>query len=820
MHHAGYARHYDYAYTNRDAQAVGTIEVRDVVPGADDNHPIVQAAVLARTTNTYDANGHLTHVEGTDRRDTRDIVNDVDGRVLRKTQYTQETIQMRLAMVAHETNTLIVNGEEIGSSSDDKAIKDSFNRGYVPTGGLTGSTFYTVQAGDSLQGIAKAFWGDANLWYLIADANGSTQQVTPGAVILIPPRPNAATDNSSTFRPYDPRTAIGDTTPTAPLPQPQGHHGGCGGLGQVLIVVVAVAATVFAAGAGAVLLSGGTLATATVGQLAVAGMGALGGTFGAGLAAAAGAIGSIAGQAVAIATGNQEGFSWKQVGLSAVSAGVSGGLAGVDFTGSITGTIAFGGMGNVVARAAIGNALTQGVGVATGLQHSFSWQAVAASAVGVGVGEAVGTELGLNSPTFAGRSLGDQFGRRLVTGLTADAAAALARGGRVAMQQVGVDAFGNAIGSSLAYDSTSALPPVDNTQLPTGDLARMDGATYRGTPYGRGADGLQLAANEYVDVTSDEPITGGANLVPSTSSTTSQASRGMFAAMTQLLSQAANPLPAGANDVTSANYENELDRMDDRYVAAKSLADDYTSTSGIQLGTAARIYLAQRLQVAAAGGQPLDAEQVFDTVDDVSVRKGLLAPTQVQNVFPNLKGKPDLYTYTYAFNTHLPDYGIDTPERQAAFFGQVAQETGGLSSLVENLNYGSAEKIANTFRRVFHGDAAAAQPYVHNAAGLEAAAYPDGAGRGVLQITGATNLKTIGNEIGVDLVSNPNQLVDNKYLSVQAAAQYWTDHNINASADQWDLRAVTLKVNGAGLMGLSDRVTLSNKYLNYLLCFK
>jgi hypothetical protein len=168
----------------------------------------------------------------------------------------------------------------------------------------------------------------------------------------------------------------------------------------------------------------------------------------------------------------------------------------------------------------------------------------------------------------------------------------------------------------------------------------------------------------------------------------------MFAAMTQLFSQTASPLPPGADDVTSANYENELDRMDDRYVRAKSLAEDYTYSSGIQLGTAAQIYLAQRLQVAAASGQPLDAEQVFDTVDDVSVRKGLLAPTQVQNIFPYLKGKPDLYTYTFAFNTHLPGYGIDTPERQAAFFGQVAQETGGLSSLVENLNYSNAEKIA------------------------------------------------------------------------------------------------------------------------------
>jgi LysM repeat protein len=366
--------------------------------------------------------------------------------VLRKTQYSQQMTPGTPTTVVHETNTLIVNGQEIGSSSDDKEVKSTFNSDYVPTGGFAGTTSYTVQAGDSLQSIAKAFWGDSNLWFLIADANGMSA-VTPGLQILIPPKPNTATDNASTFKPYDPSKAIGNTTPTTPVPMPQGHHGGCGGFGKVLVVVIAVAAAAFTAGVGAVLASGGTLATATAAQLAVAGMGALGGTFGVGVAAAAGAVGSIAGQAVAVATGNQDDFSWKQVALSAVSAGVTGGLGGVDFTGSG----ALQGTGNMVARAAVGNAITQAAGVATGLQHSFSWQAVAASAVGAGVGQAVGGEL---DNAWGGTPMGN-FAARAGAGFAAGGAAALARGGKVAVQQVATDAFGNALGQGLVDNSTS-----------------------------------------------------------------------------------------------------------------------------------------------------------------------------------------------------------------------------------------------------------------------------------------------------------------------------------------------------------------------------
>ncbi len=62
--------------------------------------------------------------------------------------------------------------------------------------------------------------------------------------------------------------------------------------------------------------------------------------------------------------------------------------------------------------------------------------------------------MGLNDPGFSKLSFGEQFGARLVTGLAASTGAALARGGKVSIQQVGVDAFGSLIGNSLVEASS------------------------------------------------------------------------------------------------------------------------------------------------------------------------------------------------------------------------------------------------------------------------------------------------------------------------------------------------------------------------------
>ena len=63
--------------------------------------------------------------------------------------------------------------------------------------------------------------------------------------------------------------------------------------------------------------------------------------------------------------------------LSALSGGIGAGVGALAQGTALGGP----GIGATMARAAIGNAVSQGIGVATGLQKSFDWKGVAASAV-------------------------------------------------------------------------------------------------------------------------------------------------------------------------------------------------------------------------------------------------------------------------------------------------------------------------------------------------------------------------------------------------------------------------------------------------------
>ena len=79
---------------------------------------------------------------------------------------------------------------------------------------------YTVQQGDTLQGIAATLWRDGSLWYKLASVNGlsaasalpeGTQLTLPGGVIR-------DTNSSSTFRPYDPGEILGNVNRPLRLP--------------------------------------------------------------------------------------------------------------------------------------------------------------------------------------------------------------------------------------------------------------------------------------------------------------------------------------------------------------------------------------------------------------------------------------------------------------------------------------------------------------------------------------------------------------------------------------------------------------------------
>ncbi len=284
---------------------------------------------------------------------------------------------------------------------------------------------YTVVGGETLKDIARNVLGDASLWWRIADANSlavsGDGQLTAGQTLTVP-KLSLNANSVETFQPYDPSQATGSMDPVLPVPENKG--GGCGGLGKIIVMVVtivvaAITQQYYLMNYGASLLAAG---------------------------AVGGAAGSIAGQAVGNVLGVQNGFSWKSVAMGAIAGGVSGGLADSSFLGGT-------GFQETVVRAAVGNAMTQGIGVVTGLQDRFDWKGVVASAAGAAVGWGMNEALGLTDvnglPTQRYDGV-EKFARASLSGFAAGTAAAVMRGGRISVQQVATDAFGNALASSVA----------------------------------------------------------------------------------------------------------------------------------------------------------------------------------------------------------------------------------------------------------------------------------------------------------------------------------------------------------------------------------
>jgi putative chitinase len=169
-------------------------------------------------------------------------------------------------------------------------------------------------------------------------------------------------------------------------------------------------------------------------------------------------------------------------------------------------------------------------------------------------------------------------------------------------------------------------------------------------------------------------------------------------------------------------------------------------------------------------------------------------------------------------------YDINNVKRQAAFLGQCAHESGNFKTLQENLNY-SAEGLMKTWPSRFAtkeiADQYARQPAkiagkvyngrMGNTSEEEAAKY---FGRGLIQLTGKENYERCGLAIGVDLLSDPNLLLDPRYAAL-SAGWFWNKHGLNELADQQEHGMITKRING-GTIGLDDRIAKTTKALSVL----
>jgi YD repeat-containing protein len=347
-----------------------------------------------------------------------------------------------------------VNGQQYIHSNNDKLFDVTSQVTAFSSGDGAGQ--YVVQEGDSLRTIAQAVYGNASMWYVVAQANAlnGDNDLTVGLTLTIPSITTTKND-STTFKPYNPSEIQGSTTPDlpviAPPPPPPKHH--CNVLAAIIVIAVTVIVTIYA-GPAAGQAVGSSLAGAMIGA----------------------AAGSLAGQVTGNALGTQSGISLGQIFTAAATAGVTQGLGNYVATGSAftnaeeasaaaaaagkAATISEVGFWGHVAQGAGGYVTQDAAGKAFNQQEHFSWAGLVSSSLASGVSYEVG-------PSVTDISAGVPNGPAWQTAAAALTSDVVRRESMVALgdrkyagswEQVGANAAGTFIGAAAGnyYNASSA----------------------------------------------------------------------------------------------------------------------------------------------------------------------------------------------------------------------------------------------------------------------------------------------------------------------------------------------------------------------------
>jgi putative chitinase len=191
-----------------------------------------------------------------------------------------------------------------------------------------------------------------------------------------------------------------------------------------------------------------------------------------------------------------------------------------------------------------------------------------------------------------------------------------------------------------------------------------------------------------------------------------------------------------------------------------------------------------------------------------------------------IKGNPYIDQWYEALSAILPEYGINTPERVAAFIAQCAHESGGFRFLKENLNY-KAESLLKVFPKYFKTLDEARQyekrpekianKIYGNRMGNGNEASGDGwryCGRGLIQLTGKENYSWFAASLEIP-VEEASEYLETFEGAVQSACWFWEENKLNQWADKKDILTLTKRING-GTIGLDDRIKHFNHALHVL----
>lgn len=424
--------------------------------------------VPATDTSYYDALGRRIAVEQTSQgntaavQTTRVFAYDSAGEIVQRRSGSVSSNAFTVFGPASIDHYSYVNGQQVSMVDEGGGIHvlDTLT-GFSSGPGTQG---YAVQQGDTLASIAQAVYGNSQLSYIVADANGfsSDGDLVVGQSITIPSVTTSG-NSATTFKPYDPGRIVGSTTPSLPAaPPPPPSQAGCSGVAQIVMIAVIIVASFYTAGAATGYFEAANAAAATAAGGTAAAVAAAGSaaslTVGESIAigAIAGAAGSAAGQLAGDALGIHQGFSLGELAVGAAGGAIGGGLSSAfSGTGEFAGTFgsSTGNGINVGGNAIIGAASYAGsyeVGKLTGQATHFSWAGLIESAVG----SAVAGKLG---PTQEQAHSGDQSGtfwKRVEANAAQDVTeretgVLLGDNHVQSWQQVTEDVFGNALGNGI-----------------------------------------------------------------------------------------------------------------------------------------------------------------------------------------------------------------------------------------------------------------------------------------------------------------------------------------------------------------------------------
>lgn len=202
----------------------------------------------------------------------------------------------------------------------------------------------------------------------------------------------------------------------------------------------------------------------------------------------------------------------------------------------------------------------------------------------------------------------------------------------------------------------------------------------------------------------------------------------------------------------------------------------------------------------------------------------ILTPQQLRTVFPQCRD-PNLWA------SILPkvadEFEINTKDRFAAWLAQCGYESAQFNATREDLSY-SKLALMKTWPHRFPTEESAL-PFERNPERLANWVYANRLGNGnfesgdgwkfrgggIIETTGRVNYRATGAGIGEPLETAPTKIVI-PIVAARAAGWFWKFHNCNHFADERDMNAITLTINGPMKLGEKDRELNLMKWLTVL----